>query len=70
MTLTQRIEAKRAEYAQIGEQEAKLWSRYQAEEERIKRDFRDPWYDARIRHEKLEKEIEALESLAKEMEAA
>ena len=68
-TLTERLEAKRAEYAQVEAEQQKLWTAYKAQKEIIEKEYEAPWHPVYQRQNALAKEIEILEAMSKEMEA-
>ena len=70
MTINERLELKRAESAKAYAEHQRLWELFKAKEEERKRDYMNPRNDAYTKANKLEDEVNALEAIAKVMEAA
>lgn len=69
MQVSEMIENKRKEFEAASAKDAGLWKEYHEQEERLNAQFRNPWSEAYNAKLRLEKELAALETIAKEMEA-
>ena len=66
MTLTERLEAKRAEHDRVQAQESQLWKICEEKEAAYKAAL-NPWNEAYDKRNKIAKEIEVLEAMVKEI---
>lgn len=68
--LKQRLALKQNEVALCQEQWNVLWERKNDAQKKYETEYRDPWFNCNQKLNELKKELEVLEGIAKEVEAA